>query len=150
MKNPETSPYSLELDNFWPYQIVVLADLISRQTHQLLKHHSELNLSQWRVLAAVGDRPGRSAAEVVKVTPMDKGIVSRGVTFLLEHGYLNRVPSADDKRRAALYLTEKGQTAFTEISEIQQDTIRKLKTKALSDRAFTQAVKDRITRIQET
>lgn len=150
MTNRHAIKTPLDLAAFWPYQVVVLGDLISRQTHQLLKEHSELNLSQWRVLAAVGDTPGRSAAEVVTVTPMDKGIVSRAVTFLLHHGYLRRVPSPDDKRRAALFLTKKGETEFLDLSDKQRQVIASLKSETLSDRAFTQALTERIAKMRDS
>jgi len=49
----EKSTAHIELENFWPYQVVVLADQISRHTLSVVREQSGLNLSQWRVLAAV-------------------------------------------------------------------------------------------------
>lgn len=106
----------IKLEAFWPYQAVVLADLVSRHTHALLKARSDLNLSQWRVLAAIGEAPGRSSAEVVAVTPMDKGLVSRAVALLLEAGLIMRRPDPSDKRRASLHLSASGKRAYEQIS----------------------------------
>ncbi|MEC7947971.1 MAG: MarR family transcriptional regulator [Myxococcota bacterium] len=97
----------LRLDHYWPYQIAVLAERIARRTTRIVKAHG-LNLSQWRVLAAVAERPGRTAAEVVRVTPMDKGIVSRATRGLLERGLLRREASQRDGRLSHLFLTEPG------------------------------------------
>ena len=77
------------------YQVTVLADQIARRTSSVVKRY-ELNLSQWRVLAAVADKPGRTSAEVVTITPMDKGIVSRATKALLTMGLLTRVASQSD------------------------------------------------------
>ena len=79
----------IKLDNFWAYQVVVLADQVSRYTLDIVRTEADLNQSQWRVLAAIADKPGRSSAEVTSVTPMDKTIVSRAVASLIRNGLIN-------------------------------------------------------------
>ena len=98
----------LHLDTYWPYQLTVLADRISRRTARVVKEKADLNLSQWRVLAAIAEQPGRTAIEVVAVTPMDKGIVSRGTKTLLDMGLIVREASQDDGRVSHLNLTKQG------------------------------------------
>ena len=105
----------MKLDAYWPYQAVVLGDLVSRHTTKVLKRHGELNLSQWRVLAAVAEREGRTAAEVVTVTPMDKGIVSRATAGLVRTGLLKKVEDDVDKRRTHLHMTQAGQEIYAKI-----------------------------------
>ncbi|WP_417467559.1 MarR family winged helix-turn-helix transcriptional regulator [Maricaulis sp.] len=102
----------LQLDSYWPYQLTVLADHISRHTAAIVKRHAGLNLSQWRVMAAIAERPGRTAAEVVAVTPMDKGIVSRATKALLEAGLVVRTASQDDGRISHLHLTDGGEAVY--------------------------------------
>ena len=97
----------LHLDTYWPYQIIVLADRLSRRTAAIVKQHG-LNLSQWRGLAAIGEAPGRTSVEVGSITPMDKGIVSRATKGLLEHGLIYRTASQSDGRISHLHLTEAG------------------------------------------
>ena len=105
----------MELENYWPYQVIVLADLVSRHTHSVLKTHGSLNVSQWRVLAAIGEKEGRSAAEVVAITPMDKGIVSRATASLVEDGLVLKKGDPEDRRRSELYLTNKGRQQYQTI-----------------------------------
>lgn len=105
----------MKLDEYWPYQAAVLADLISKHTTSVLKRHGELNLSQWRVLAAVSEKEGRTSADIVKVTPMDKGIVSRATATLVECGVLKKVSDKNDKRRSQLYTTKAGRKAYQSI-----------------------------------
>jgi len=107
---------SLNLSEFWPYQAAVLADLVSQHTHRLIRHF-DLNLSQWRVMAAIGDNPGCSSVEVVSVTPMDKGIVSRAVASLTERALVNKTADPDDKRRGTLTLTASGTVIYASISK---------------------------------
>lgn len=106
---------ALRLDTYWPYQIVVLADIISRRTAAIVKDMADLNLSQWRVLAAIAEKPGRTAVEVVQMTPMDKGIVSRATKALLEAGLVRREASQADGRISHLYLTSSGQDLYAQL-----------------------------------
>jgi len=101
----------LRLDRFWPYQVTVLADRIARRTTKIVKEHG-LNLSQWRVLAAIAERPGRTAVEVVTMTPMDKGIVSRATKALLTMGFVVRQASQSDGRISHLHLTDAGEALY--------------------------------------
>jgi DNA-binding MarR family transcriptional regulator len=103
---------AIRLDSYWPYQVTVLADLISRRTAEIVKREGELNLSQWRVLAAIAEQPGRTAVEVVAMTPMDKGIVSRATKALLTAGLLVRQASQVDGRVSHLFLTDKGDALY--------------------------------------
>jgi len=129
------------LDDFWTYQVVVLADQISRYTLGVVKAESELNLSQWRVLAAVANRPGCSSAEVTSMTPMDKTIVSRAVASLIRDGLINRTPSKHDKRTAALKMTSLGAKQYTLISEKLGETLNAAQINGQATGDFNAAVK---------
>ncbi len=105
----------IRLDDYWPYQVTVLADRISRRTAAIVKREAGLNLSQWRVLAAIAECPGRTAADVVMMTPMDKGIVSRATKALLSGGYLVREASQQDGRVSHLFLTRAGADLYASL-----------------------------------
>lgn len=102
----------IHLAEYWPYQLTVLADWISRRTARIVRTEGGLNLSQWRVLAAIAEKPGRTSAEVVTVTPMDKGIVSRATKALLNMGLVMREASQADGRVSYLHLTEAGRVQY--------------------------------------
>ncbi|MGB0592573.1 MAG: MarR family winged helix-turn-helix transcriptional regulator [Myxococcota bacterium] len=115
MPNSKTQPERvLSLDDFWPYQVTVLSDRIARRTSKIVKEHG-LNLSQWRVLAAIAEVPGRTSVEVVTVTPMDKGIVSRATKALLAMGLVRREASQSDGRISHLHLTDAGVTLYHQL-----------------------------------
>lgn len=115
----------LKLSEFWPYQAAVLSDLVGQHTLSIIRNY-DLNLSQWRVLAAIGDVPGCTSAQVVTVTPMDKGIVSRAVASLTERDLVTKTTDPDDKRRAALHLTKTGTVLYTDISETLSQAIAQI------------------------
>jgi DNA-binding MarR family transcriptional regulator len=105
----------IQLDTFWPYQAVVLADQISRFTLATAKAEAGLNLSQWRVLAAIAEKPGRTAADVVTITPMDKTIVSRAVSSLIDAGLVLKKTETTDKRKSSLSVTALGKKHYQNI-----------------------------------
>lgn len=107
--------HSLPLDQSVAYKITVIADLIARRVSHIAADVGGINLSQWRVLAAIGDQEGRTASQVVEMTPMDKGIVSRAVASLVTQGYLIRQASDQDGRVSHLYMTAGGRETFTQI-----------------------------------
>ena len=139
MDNPHAS--RIDLDNFWAYQVVVLADQISRYTLNVVRTEAQLNQSQWRVLAAVADKPGRSAAEVTSVTPMDKTIVSRAVASLIKLDMIKRTPSQKDKRIGALEMTELGEQRYNLISAKLAETLNAPALDGASTTEFNTAVK---------
>jgi len=121
----------IDLDNFWPYQAIVLSDKISRHTLGVVKKDAGLNLSQWRVLAAVAEKPGRTAADVTAMTPMDKTIVSRAVSSLLAAGLIKKTPHPSDKRRATLRPSAQGNRIYKRIAaKLNQDMISNFKANA--------------------
>ena len=103
MTQQKSRPALPALNEYWPYQAAVLGDLISRHTLMILREHGQLNLSQWRVLAAVFEKPGCSATQVVGVTPMDKGLVSRAVASLIKLELIKKIEDPSDRRKASLY-----------------------------------------------
>lgn len=107
----------IALDTFFPYQVVLLADKIGKTSAASAKRLHGLNISQWRVLAALADIPGRTATQVVAVTPMDQGIVSRAVKSLIDVGLVRRKASNTDGRLAHLYLTAAGKKKYAAIAQ---------------------------------
>ena len=103
------------LDADWTYRIAVLADRVARRMAAIVAAETRLSLAQWRVIAALADRPGRLAREVVAMTPMDKGAVSRAVAALEAAGLVRREAHPSDARAARLFLTEAGQDACRRI-----------------------------------
>lgn len=103
----EHSPY---------YQIWVLTNLTARPFAALFGTRFHLNLTEWRVLLTVADRPGISAQELADYTGLDKMNVSRIVRHLEAQGRLVREGSTSDRRRRHLDLTEQGWSVYDEIA----------------------------------
>ena len=103
----EHSPY---------YQIWVVTNLTARPFAALFGNRFHLNLTEWRVLLTVADRPGISAQELSDYTGLDKMSVSRTVRHLEAQGRLVREGNASDRRRRHLDLTDDGWAVYEEIA----------------------------------
>lgn len=107
---------SLLLDRFIPYRLSVLTNLVSSAIAQAYAVRFGLSIPEWRVMAALGERPGMSAAEVAARTAMDKVAVSRAVASLQRAGRLSRVRSSRDRRRSLLRLSRAGAAVHAKVA----------------------------------
>lgn len=150
MASPPQAPIqTLELENFLPYRLSVLAQLVSESLHDLYAEPFGLTVAQWRVMAALGRFAPLTASDVGKRIVMDKVAVSRAVAGLMQRQLIERAADRTDRRRASLKLSTKGRTMHARIVPIALDyearlhealTPQERKTfETLSDRLFARA-----------
>jgi DNA-binding MarR family transcriptional regulator len=112
MPNPAQA---LELENFLPYRLSVLAQLVSQSLHDLYAGPFDLSVTQWRVMAALGRFAPLTASDVAQRTVMDKVAVSRAVAALMTRGLVERATDRQDRRRATLRLSARGRALHARI-----------------------------------
>ncbi|MCG6871081.1 MAG: MarR family winged helix-turn-helix transcriptional regulator [Gammaproteobacteria bacterium] len=112
MANPEAC---LELPEFLPFRLSVLANRISRSLAAVYRDRFDLRIPEWRVMAVLGQYPDISAEEVARHTCMDKVKVSRAVAGLMAHGRVLRQPDPQDRRRGRLRLSAAGRRVHAQI-----------------------------------
>ena len=136
----------LKLETFLPYGLSVLTHQMATRFSRLYEKFG-LTTSQWRVLVAIAEEPGRTAQAVVEMTPMDKGIVSRSVKGLVHDNLLRREAAREDGRMSHLHLTAKGEEIYDRVLP----EIRRLEARLLE--GFTQAEQakllEKVTRLRE-
>jgi len=88
--------------------------------------HSELSLTEVRVLYELAHRDGPSAAALRRELGLDAGYLSRIVAKFERRGLVKRVPSQTDRRQSGLVLTPAGKKAFAALDARQQDEVRSL------------------------
>src|ERR1700722_16196102 len=98
----------LLLENFLPYRLSVLTNLVSSAIAGAYRERFGLSIPEWRVLAVLASSPDLSAADVAQRTAMDKVAVSRAVRSLLKTARLERRMARADRRRSVLRLTAAG------------------------------------------
>lgn len=97
---------SLDPDEFMPRLIALLSNKLVWRESRLLRKHFGLGTNDWRVLSAIAVEPGMSLTEVADFIAVNKAIISKSVTSLLQRGLL--VGSDAPGRSRPLYLTTAG------------------------------------------
>jgi DNA-binding MarR family transcriptional regulator len=114
-KSLQASLQTLELENFLPYRLSVLAQVVSESLHDLYAGPFGLTVTQWRVMAALGRFAPLAASDVGQRIVMDKVAVSRAVTGLMKRGLVERATDREDRRRASLKLSARGRAMHARI-----------------------------------
>jgi len=109
---------ALELENFLPYRLSVLAQLVSDSLHDIYAGPFGLTVTQWRVMAALGRFAPLTASDVGLRIVMDKVAVSRAVAGLMKRGLVERATDRQDRRRASLRLNARGRAMHERIVPI--------------------------------
>lgn len=108
-------PEILGLEAFLPYRLNRLADVVSRDFAKIYRDRHGLTRPEWRLLAALGQYGTMTATSVGQHSAMHKTKVSRAVAALEKRLWLNRTPSADDRRVEHLTLTKSGSAVYCEL-----------------------------------
>src|SRR5260370_2984940 len=109
---------ALELENFLPYRLSILAQIVSESLHALYGGPFGLTVTQCRVMAAVGRFAPLTASDVGQRIVMDKVAVSRAVAGLMTRGLVERATDRADRRRASLRLSARGRAMHARIVPI--------------------------------
>lgn len=127
MSKPLQAPLrTLELENFLPYRLSVLAQIVSDSLHDLYAAPFGLTVTQWRVMAALGRFAPLTASDVGQRIVMDKVAVSRAVAGLMKRGLVERATDQEDRRRAPLRLSAKGKAMHARIVPLALDYEQRL------------------------
>ena len=114
-KSLQVPSQSLVLEEFLPYRLSVLAQIVSESLHDLYADAFGLAVTEWRVMAALGRFAPLTASDVGQRIVMDKVAVSRAVARLLKRGLVERTTDRADRRRATLRLSSRGRSVHAGI-----------------------------------
>lgn len=105
----------LKLERYLPYRLSILSNKISSLVAQTYKDKFALSITEWRIMAVLGEYPGISADEISAKTQIEKSILSRAIAKLLKRHLIERSIAADDKRRSEIVLSDTGAAVYKEI-----------------------------------
>src|ERR1700729_2965425 len=132
----------LKLEKFLPYQLNVVASLVSLALSRVYARRYGIGVPEWRGLVTLGQYQMMTAKAIGAHTHMHKTKVSRAVAILEKRRLLGRRPNREDKREAFLSLTAAGRNIYEELAPHALDFAKRL-TEILSsaDReAFNRAL----------
>ncbi len=111
----------LTLEKYLPYRLSILSNLVSGMIARAYKDKFALSVSEWRIMAVLGEYPGSSADEISKKTQTEKSIISRALQRLLKRRLVTRQVNNEDRRRQHLRLTKTGQDIYRQVVPISYD-----------------------------
>jgi DNA-binding MarR family transcriptional regulator len=98
--------HTIDPENFTPRLLALLSNaLVWRESHELRRRFG-LGTNDWRVISAVALRPGCSSTEASEFIAVNKAVVSKSVTTLVERELIVLVDGPRGSRR--MYLTPAG------------------------------------------
>jgi len=106
----------LDLQEYFPYRIAVLAEQVSLAVAQVYADRFELTRQEWRVLAALGGGSRMVAAQIGPATGLDKMQVSRALDGMEKRQLIVREEARGDRRKRPVRVTTAGAALFREIA----------------------------------
>ena len=101
------------LETFLTYRLARVQSKLNIQAARILRDHAGLTLTQWRIIAFLGELTSCTAAQMSRMSAMDKGLISRTIKTLSANGYISVTPDAHDNRALYLALTQAGREMYT-------------------------------------
>lgn len=120
------------LTSFLTYRLSRLQNQLNAQAIHVLHAHSDVSLTEWRILLTIHQTGPKTLSELVDLIGMDKGQLSRGIKLLLSKDYLLSVKVEGDLRSQSLSIPPLGQKVVDEVYPVMQRRQAQLST-SLSD-----------------
>ena len=114
------------LADFLPYQLSIASNAVSARIAELYQARFELKISEWRIMAVLGEAPARTQRELAELTVMDKVAVNRACKVLEKRSLIERRPNAADGRSHHVALTDAGRAIYGQIMPLARDVERQL------------------------
>ncbi len=122
----DTAPVVLQLERYLPYRLSILSNRVSSRVAETYSDKFALSITEWRIMAVLGEYPGISADEVSLKTQIEKSILSRAINKLLSRHFVAREFDPADRRRSMLSLTKTGKSVYDEIVPVAYEYEREL------------------------
>lgn len=105
----------LTLERYLPYRLSILSNRTSTLVAGSYKDRFGLSITEWRIMAVLGEYPGVSADEISLKTQIEKSLISRAISKLLKRSLIQRQISKEDKRRSQIELSAMGFDVYSQI-----------------------------------
>jgi DNA-binding MarR family transcriptional regulator len=117
---------ALKLDEFLPYQLAVVASLVSQALSRVYARRYKIGVPEWRVLVTLGQFGVLTGKAIGFRTLMHKTKVSRAVAVLEKRKLLVRKTNRADMRESFISLTGAGLAMYEELAPHAVEFNRKL------------------------
>jgi len=98
-----------------PYRMAITSGAVSQVISSEYREQFGLKISEWRVMAVLGDAGPLTQRDLVRATQMDKVAVNRACKVLEDRDLVRRSPNVADGRSHHLELTSEGRSIHAQI-----------------------------------
>jgi DNA-binding MarR family transcriptional regulator len=119
-------PAPLKLEQYLPYQLQVVATLMSQALSRVYARRYHLGIPEWRVLVVLAQFDWINGKAICTHTHMHKTKVSRAVAILENRKLLLRRANRADMRESFISLTPAGRTIYEELAPHALEFARRL------------------------
>jgi DNA-binding MarR family transcriptional regulator len=116
----------LKLEQFLPYQLNVVASLVSLALSRVYARRYRIGVPEWRVLVTLGQHGIMTGKAIGSHTYMHKTKVSRAVATMEKRKLLVRRTNRADMRESLLSLTAPGRKMYEEVAPHALDFVQRL------------------------
>src|SRR5690625_196609 len=116
-------PNRFRPETYIPAPITLVNGYLVWGGSRIYRERFGIGINEWRVLGALSNSPGATAATTGRTVGMNKAILSRSIAVLLEKGLIVREA---DRRPHRLYLTQAGVEMFDKIMPVAAERERVL------------------------
>jgi DNA-binding MarR family transcriptional regulator len=121
-----SEPAPLKLEQFLPYQLNLVASLVSQALSRVYARRYRIGVPEWRVLVTLGQFGVMNGKAIGAHTHMHKTKVSRAVTLLEKRKLLVRRTNRADMRESFVSLTAPGRAMYEELAPHALDFAERL------------------------
>lgn len=93
----------------------------------ITEEFSDMTNNDMHIIEAIGLGEAKRSSQVAKLMSVTTGTLTRAVDGLVEHGYVLRTRSDEDKRVVYLTLTKRGEAAFEHHRKFHENMIARVK-----------------------
>jgi DNA-binding MarR family transcriptional regulator len=120
MTAPSHSSRPKRLAEFLPYQLSIASNAVSECIAAQYREQFDLKVTEWRVMAVLGDAGAVTQRALGEATLMDKVPVNRACRTLEDRGFARRLPNDADGRSHLLELTQEGRAIYARIMPLAE------------------------------
>ena len=133
------------------YRVYALASSLSKGAMRFYQAKFGIALPEMRLLSTLGSHRRLSSLELVKLTAMDKGLVSRVLAGLAKRNLVQDVPAAAGSSRRVWKLTAAGSALVARLRPVWQEREGRLQADLIAEgaQAAAAAARDPVPRVRE-
>ena len=114
------------LNSLVTYRVARAQNRLNANAVHTLKRHSDISLTEWRIIHLLDMYDGASLSDLAKEVDMDKGQLSRKTNAMIDKGWLSTQTDDADHRIQHLHLTSEARKIHQDVRPMMEQRQQEL------------------------